>query len=192
MKKIITSITLALLPMIGSAYTYSVRINGINYNCSDGEATVTDYDSTYNHNNGKVVITPWVGDGSKTYYVTTIGNNAFKDCYSMVSIKIPSTIKTIKAGAFKGCTSLSKVIVKDIAAWCGISYEGNSYSNGDFPLYFAQHLYNDENIEITDIVIPNSVTRIGDHAFAGCSGLTSITIPNSVTSIGESAFSGCI
>ncbi len=40
-------------------------------------------------------------------------------------------------------------------------------------------------------MIPNSVTNIGDGAFAGCKGLTSIDIPNSVTWIGISAFSGC-
>ena len=40
-------------------------------------------------------------------------------------------------------------------------------------------------------VIPNSVTSIGDGAFAGCSGLTRITIPNSVTSIGYWAFVCC-
>ncbi|MBQ7140761.1 MAG: leucine-rich repeat domain-containing protein [Bacilli bacterium] len=40
----------------------------------------------------------------------------------------------------------------------------------------------------TDIFIPNSVTSIGDYAFAGC-GLTNISIPNSVTSIGTEAFS---
>ncbi|MBR6140737.1 MAG: leucine-rich repeat domain-containing protein [Bacteroidaceae bacterium] len=42
-----------------------------------------------------------------------------------------------------------------------------------------------------NLVIPNSVTSIGNYAFSGYSGLTSVTIPNSVTSIGDSAFSGC-
>ena len=41
------------------------------------------------------------------------------------------------------------------------------------------------------IIIPDSVTSIGDNAFAWCTGLTSVTIPNSVTSIGDEAFSGC-
>ena len=44
---------------------------------------------------------------------------------------------------------------------------------------------------MTFIVIPNSVTSIGDTAFLGCSKLTSVVIPNSVTSIGSSTFSGC-
>ena len=40
--------------------------------------------------------------------------------------------------------------------------------------------------------IPESVTSIGDYAFAGCVSLTSIVIPESVTSIGEGAFDYCI
>lgn len=43
----------------------------------------------------------------------------------------------------------------------------------------------------TTVVIPNSVKRIGDKAFEGCSGITSVTIPNSVTEIGDWAFNGC-
>ncbi|MBP3760556.1 MAG: leucine-rich repeat protein [Ruminococcus sp.] len=42
-----------------------------------------------------------------------------------------------------------------------------------------------------DVVIPNSVTRIGDKAFYGCKSLKSVVIPNSVTRIGESAFDSC-
>ena len=44
---------------------------------------------------------------------------------------------------------------------------------------------------LTDIVIPDSVTSIGFWAFKNCSSLVSVTIPDSVTSIGDSAFDAC-
>ena len=44
---------------------------------------------------------------------------------------------------------------------------------------------------LTSIIIPDSVTRIGDDAFYKCTSLTSITIPDSVTNIGEGAFGSC-
>ena len=43
---------------------------------------------------------------------------------------------------------------------------------------------------LESIIIPKSVTTIGDYAFSGCK-LTSITIPDSVTAIGEGAFENC-
>ena len=44
---------------------------------------------------------------------------------------------------------------------------------------------------LTSVTIGNGVTSIGNYAFANCSSLTSVTIGNSVTSIGNYAFEGC-
>ena len=48
-----------------------------------------------------------------------------------------------------------------------------------------------ERSAVTSVTIPDSVTFIGEAAFAYCSNLTNISIPNSVTSIGLSAFENC-
>jgi len=112
---------------------------------------------------------------------------AFYYCSGLTSITIPSSVTSIGYDAFRGCSGLKKVIVPDIAAWCNISFGYDSAN----PLYYAKHIFSDENTEITDLVIPNSVTSIGNYAFRNCSSLTSVTIPNSVTSIGYEAFYGC-
>ncbi|MBP3496094.1 MAG: leucine-rich repeat domain-containing protein, partial [Clostridia bacterium] len=117
--------------------------------------------------------------------VTSIGDWAFYGCDSLTSITIGSGVTSIGKYAFENCTSLKEVHISDIASWCNISF-----SDGSNPLYYAKKLYIDNEL-VTNLVIPDNVTSIGDGAFFYCTSLTSITIGDSITSIGYSAFCDC-
>ena len=118
--------------------------------------------------------------------VKGIGKYAFCGCYSLTSITIPESVTSIGGNAFYECSSLKSVHITDLAAWCNIDFVDYSAN----PLCYAHKLYLNGEL-VKDLVIPNSVTSIGDYAFYGCSSLTSITIPESVTSIGNWAFGNC-
>ena len=101
-----------------------------------------------------------------------ICDGAFSDCYSLQSVTIPNSVKSIGDKAFSGCYSLQSVTIPNSVK-----------SIGDEAFRLCESLQS--------VTIPNSVTSIGDEAFSGCESLQSITIPNSVTKIGDEAFSSC-
>ena len=119
--------------------------------------------------------------------VTSIGRSALSGCTGLTSVTIPESLTNMQNSAFDNCTGLTSVYYTgDIAGWCGITF-GNRSST---PLYYAGKLYIDGQL-VTDLVIPDSVTKIKDYAFSGYTGLTSVNTGNSVNIIGDSAFSGC-
>ena len=104
-----------------------------------------------------------------------IGNKAFANCSGMKTFTMPVSVTSISNNAFSSCSGLEKVIVKDIASWCRINFT-SSLSN---PLYYAKHMYSDEDTEITELIITNKVSRIGDYAFYNADNLSKIYIlPN--------------
>jgi uncharacterized protein YjdB len=127
--------------------------------------------------------------------LTSIGYYSFQNCSKLKSINIPSSVTSIDYGAFQICNSLTKTEFASVESLCSISMAGG-YSSRDKqesnPLYYSHHLYIDGK-EVTDLVIPNTVTNIGECLFYGCNNLTSVTFEegSKLTSIGNKAFNGC-
>ncbi len=122
--------------------------------------------------------------------VTNIGASAFEGCNGLTSITIPDSVTNIGCNAFELCENIYSVNITDLAAWCRITFGNNSSNPLNNLRTYRGYLYlNGELVE--NLVIPDSVTNIGNYAFYGCESLKSITIPDSVTSIGDYAFSGC-
>lgn len=84
-------------------------------------------------------------------------------CSSLTSIEIPASVETIKASAFKGCSSLATVTFENGSQLKTI--EGGYPSSGTFADCTA----------LTSIEIPASVETIEAAAFSGCSSLATVT-----------------
>ena len=144
--------------------------------------------------------------------VKIISASAFRGCRTLNTVIMENGVEKIDSWAFSGCNlktveipasireigdwpfdynPLEKVIIQDIASWCNVKFGYHPDTN---PLNITHHLCLSTNVdqEVTNLVIPNGVTSIGNDVFRGCLYLTSISIPNSVTSIGSYAFAGCI
>lgn len=194
-----------------TAYTNNINadINGFNYNLNTEtkEARITSK-SQQIINAEKITsvsIPSAVEYNGKTFSVTSIGYEAFRNCEGITSIIIPNSVKSIGDEAFENCDALTSIIIPN-----------SVISIGDAAFMDCDGL--------TSILISNSVTSIGKRIFSGCKKLTSIKvqqgntiydsrdncnaiiitktntlkegcantiIPKSVTSIGMWAFHGC-
>ena len=143
--------------------------------------------------------------------VTTIGSYAFVGCTNLRSIEYNNpTVKSIGNSAFDGCFSLETINIPDSVTAIG-EYAFRAAGTG--MMAFAEKGPGLSG-EGKDVIIPSSVTTLGNGAFMmcplktitingniksianqlfrECTALESIKIPESVTTIGQSAFEDCV
>ena len=119
--------------------------------------------------------------------VTVIGVNAFEDFIRLTEIFIPKSVVRIDKRAFYNCDNLKRVNIDSIESWCKIDF-ANTSSN---PLSYGNATLYLEGMQMTDIVIPSSVTTLAPYAFYNYKALKSVSFSKGVDGIGYNAFDSC-
>lgn len=126
---------------------------------SDGTVEITKYTGK----ESTLVIPSELGGSA----VSSIGETAFSDCTSLVTVTIPNTVRKIGTESFGYCYALETVVIKSAKITI----------NGSFNM-----CYKLKNVTFTDGSI-----QILNNTFAFCGNLKSITLPAGVTKIGDRA-----
>lgn len=110
-----------------------------------------------------------------------IGHNNFPS--KLFSLEIPKGIEEFPIDNVVGCCDLVRITVNEDNHFYK-SKEGVLYNYDMTEILFCP------NAKEGKVIIPNTVTRIGEYCFAGCRKLDMIIIPTTVMEIGDSAFQG--
>lgn len=170
----------------------------------DGTAEIENYTGTDEN-----LVIPSSLDG---HTVIRITSEAFWECYEIKTIQIPDSITSIGSDAFSGTgyyenednwedgvLYIGKFLIKadnmsgtyTIKSGTTVIADDAFYENHENEDYVDSNDYISTHSELEGIVIPSSVTYIGDCAFLCCEELKNVTISNGVKSIGTYAFDGC-
>ena len=135
----------------------------------------------YIGSNDKHLVIPEIINGKN---VTVIKEDAFYGSQDVYTLRIPKTVNRIEGGAFSHCMNLNEIKVDKNNEYY-LSEDGIVYTKGKTILVSCPS-------QKTNIIIPDTVTRIEKCSFSACKDLKIIEIPDSVTSIGDNAFNHCL
>lgn len=101
--------------------------------------------------------------------LTTIRYGAFQNCTALKQITLPKSMTFIEGGAFQNCSALSSILVPQNVTYLGASAFSSCTS-------------------LTSATLPQAITRISSGLFENCSSLTTVQASSALTSIGSRAF----
>ena len=135
--------------------------------------------------------------------VTSIGELAFENCKSMVSVTIPETVAHIERSAFKNCANLESVTIPETVTYIAeYTFKGcaNLKKVALGGVYYIDRGAFSSCTSLTDINLAdlpapedpeNESTSISKWAFEGCSSLKNVTLSKEITHIEAYTFTGC-
>lgn len=206
-------------PSEGLSYTLSLlepqhyTISGIG-TCTDVDIVIPDTyrnipvtgieSNAFRHNDR--LLSVMMGDT-----ITTIGESAFAGCKRLLSVTLGANVGSIGKNAFAGCFRLMEVgnystldiryastdngLIGFFATNIFTADSGHTKLFVDEPFVY----YQDEGTNTlvgslspqTELVVPASVTAVGDYAFCEDDSLQYVVLGDSVTNIGRCAFKSC-
>src|SRR5574344_22558 len=171
----------------------SILVDGENPNYSSDGAAL------YNKDKSELVYVPKQALTDSTYVipstVTSLGDSAFYNIYTLRALTIPETVTSIGRQCFATCGHLTSVILPKglTSIGDGCFYYCVNLSSVTVPdkvTYLGDDCFYN-CVSLTSAVIPDGVTHLGNNCFRRCLSLTSITIPNTVTAMGQYCFAYC-
>ena len=136
--------------------------------------------------------------------LTTIGHDAFADCVSLTAVTpfLPATFTSIGYAAFESCPVETPLVLSNPALTTiptkeahGV-FKGSRFTSADLSqsgvTSIGQAAFQN-NTALTEVHLPESLTKIGTFAFSGCKSLTNVApfLPATVSSLGAAAFEDC-
>ena len=142
----------------------------------------------------------------------------FWGCTKLQDVTLPKTLSAISDGCFRFCSALAELDIPETVEYIGIDALGSTVwlkqRQAENPLVQVNHIlvnatactdsrvvipngvkqigpYAFNSTAVTEVVIPESVERIGWGAFWNCQSLKKLNLPANLTQIEESAFCNC-
>lgn len=166
-----------LVPGVCDEFRYEIKDDGIMIMSYTGEA--------------KDIVVPEKILGMN---VTAIANDAFKMNKTAETVALPDTVRSIGEGAFREMTALRSVKLPKKLDHFGEAVFKDTPSLRSLTLPYGPSVLGDAMFRgsgVTELVIPDSVKKLGEAVFVGCENLETVVIPDSVVEMTEGGFRRC-